>query len=285
MLLCNPMKEVVFWKANDVQVGTEKLPISQDEADYLVKAIFPGKNIHDLCKEFEFSENVHFSGEIRIIPGTAIRFDGYLLDKDEPSYVFDVNLSSSNSQLFGARLERLPESKNIGWGRPIFNKLRNLSEELGLNEFIVHPGLEDGGWYWARLGALPIDRLECESLCDDYLKPRIELYRDHIDPAIYEHVCNLIQGLQDNPSLINQLATLKQKVPTLSGEQSLGRALLRDSKWMARVPLSTNNQEPIVFEHSVSNSEEETQKTTQNPLQEAFPTFRHMWEQIQNFTR
>jgi hypothetical protein len=82
------MKEVVFWKANDVQVGTEKLPIFQDEADCLVKAIFPGKNIHDLCKEFEFSENVHFSGEIRIIPDTAIRFNGYLLDKDEPSYAF-----------------------------------------------------------------------------------------------------------------------------------------------------------------------------------------------------
>jgi hypothetical protein len=138
------MKKVVFWKANDVQVGTEKLPIFQDEANCLVKAIFPGKNIHDLCKEFEFSENVHFSGEIRIIPDTAIRFNGYLLDKDEPSYAFDVNLSASNSQLFGARLEKLPESQNIGWGRPIYRSLKRMAINNGLQEFIVHPGLEDG---------------------------------------------------------------------------------------------------------------------------------------------
>lgn len=277
------MKEGRYYKADDVQTKSEEIEISSQEADALIQSVFPNESIQSIIGRVEFSENVHFSGKIRIIPNAAIRFDGFLLDDDNPSYVFDISLSSANSQLFGARLEKLPESKSMGWGRPIFNKLRTLSEELGLNKFIVHPGLADGGWYWARLGAVPIDTLECQSLCDDYLIPRINNYKEHISTETYEHAVQLIQNLREEPSLVGQIAALKQRVTTDEGTQTLGRSLLRDSKWMAIIPssLDTAEQQPIIQpsqQSSLTTPEE-------NHAENMFPTFTYLWNAIQNISR
>jgi hypothetical protein len=91
------VKEVRYYKADDVQTKSEEIEISSQEADALIQSVFPNESIQSIIGRVGFSENVHFSGKIRIIPNAAIRFDGFLLDDDNPSYVFDISLSSANS--------------------------------------------------------------------------------------------------------------------------------------------------------------------------------------------
>jgi hypothetical protein len=154
----------------------------------------------------------------------------------------------------------------------------------GLQEFIVHPGLEDGGWYWARLGAVPIDELESQTLKEDYLLPRLEKYKDQLTSEEYDAALLAIQKISDDPSHLETVSRLSGKIQTDEGEEKLGRILLRGSKWMARVPLSEDIPENRLSAYSAQTSEVlSTMKP--NPFHEAFRTFCHIWEELQKFTR
>lgn len=230
------LDKIRFFQVDGIGENAKSSRISRGTAEELFSGIFPGHTIEGISGYREVN-NVHFEGRVKIYPNQAVILEGQLKKDNRPVYEVRVILIAKESTMYLERMYEIGEGR-IGAGPAALHHMQGLAAELGLQNVMVDPA-RDGGWLWARLGAIPIDSCACEEL-QLKLRQKLEDYRgkDQIEPVLYQKALALINGLPDAPDNLKALAAITDKVGSFLGgrRQSLGRALLCDTMWLGVMP-------------------------------------------------
>ncbi|MEO0688303.1 MAG: hypothetical protein AAFY76_25395, partial [Cyanobacteria bacterium J06649_11] len=263
---CFYMGTVQFTTAINVDRRSQPQPITRKQAETLFKDIFPTQKLEDFIQSVIPKDSLEYKGEVLLVPNKAVILYGQLEKQGTTLYNYDLYISAKSNTMYAAKLESVGENIYPSISRAVLRTLSKLCKNLGIEEFIINPGMEDGVYLWARMGILPTDQRECERLQKDYLLPKLEQYKSLIPREDCLHAIALVEALPDKLSSIQDIAKLNTKIEIDGTTQSLGRLLLRGTKWMATVPLNNKDTQSLTIEQEAKPTISIVENDDQNPV-------------------